>query len=177
MPEHLLVANRGEIAIRILRTATDGGIQSTAIYASDDHASLHTRHADHALDLGEEGVAAYLNQANLLELATSAGCDAIHPGYGFLSESPEFAQACEDRGITFVGPSADTVRLFGDKAAARALAETCDVPVLPGISRKITFEEAREFYQGLDGAGGVMLKAIGGGGGARHAAGARTSKT
>jgi acetyl/propionyl-CoA carboxylase alpha subunit len=164
MPKHILVANRGEIAIRILRTAADLDIESTAIFAMDDEDALHTRHADHAVALEEEGVAAYLNQTKIIEVAQQGGCDAIHPGYGFLSESAEFAAACEAAGITLVGPSAETLNLFGDKAAARALAESCDVPVLPGLSRKITLQEAQAFYAGLDG-GAVMLKAIGGGGG------------
>ena len=164
MPKHLLVANRGEIAIRILRTAADLEIESTAIFATDDEDALHTRHADHAVCLEAEGVAAYLDQAKIIEVALQGGCDAVHPGYGFLSESAEFAAACDAAGITLVGPSAETLNLFGDKAAARALAESCDVPVLPGLSRKITLEEARTFYAGLAG-GAVMLKAIGGGGG------------
>ena len=165
MLNHLLVANRGEIAIRILRSATDLDIQTAAIYANDDETSLHTRHADQALNLSAEGVAAYLDQGNIIKLAQEAGCDAIHPGYGFLSESAEFAQACEDAHITYVGPSVDTLNTFGNKAAARALAEQCDVPVLPGISQAITLDQAHEFFSNLDDATAVMLKAIAGGGG------------
>lgn len=165
MHKHLLVANRGEIAIRILRTATDLGIQTTTVYATDDQSSLHTRHADNARNLKEEGVPAYLNHTKLIEVAANSGCDAIHPGYGFLSESAEFAEACEAAGITFVGPSVDSLKLFGDKAAARALAESCDTPVLPGLSHKISYEEARDFFESLGGTRAVMLKAIGGGGG------------
>ncbi len=164
MPEHILVANRGEIAIRILRTAADLAIQSTAVYAIDDEQALHTRHADHAQCLDEEGVSAYLNHDRILAIAEGSGCDAIHPGYGFLSESAEFAEACEAAGITLIGPSVETLRLFGDKAAARALAESCEIPVLPGLSRKVSYDEALEFFASLDGSG-VMLKAIGGGGG------------
>ncbi|NKB99437.1 MAG: carbamoyl-phosphate synthase large subunit [Pseudomonadales bacterium] len=165
MPNRLLVANRGEIAIRILRTASDLEILTTSIYATDDQDSLHTRHSDNTVDLQEEGVSAYLNQTNLIAIAKNAECDAIHPGYGFLSESAEFAEACSDAGIVFVGPSVETLQRFGDKAAARALAESCDVPVLPGLSRQVSFEEAKTFFAGLKSTGGVMLKAIGGGGG------------
>ncbi|MEM7080113.1 MAG: carboxyl transferase domain-containing protein [Pseudomonadota bacterium] len=164
MPKHILVANRGEIAIRILRTAADQAIESTAIHASDDVDALHTRHADHAISLEGEGVAAYLDHARVIGIAQAQGCDAIHPGYGFLSESAEFAAAVEQTDITFVGPSADTLQLFGNKASARALAESCDVPVLPGISRAIDLQEAQAFFAELDG-GAVMLKAIAGGGG------------
>lgn len=164
MPKHILVANRGEIAIRILRTASDLGIETTAIYTTDDEQALHTRHADHPVDLGAEGVPAYLDHANILSIAQANACDAIHPGYGFLSESPEFAAACEKAGVNFIGPSSETLQLFGDKAAARALAESCDVPVLPGISRAITYAEAEAFLSELQG-DAVMLKAIAGGGG------------
>ena len=163
MPKHVLVANRGEIAIRVLRTATDLDVETTAIFATDDADALHTRHADHAESLGQEGVAAYLDQATIIEIAQSKGCDAIHPGYGFLSESPEFAHALEDAGITFIGPTSSTLQQFGDKAQARALAESADVPVLPGISRPISLNDAKDFFEASGGA--VMLKAIAGGGG------------
>ena len=165
MPEHILVANRGEIAIRILRCATDLGIETTAIYATDDEASLHTRHADHVVDLEAEGVAAYLDHARIIDVARTQGCDAIHPGYGFLSEAADFAEAAERAGFTFIGPTAETLRRFGDKAAARALAESCDVPVLPGVSRAITLADAQTFFAGLPEGSGVMLKALAGGGG------------
>lgn len=164
MPNHILVANRGEIAIRVLRTATDLNLETTAVYATDDVDSLHTRHADHAENLGDEGVSAYLDSENIIAIAAAGGCDAVHPGYGFLSESAVFARACEKAGLLFIGPSADTLELFGDKAAARALAESCAVPVLPGLSHKVDLEEARSFYESQDG-GAVMLKAIAGGGG------------
>ena len=165
MPEHLLVANRGEIAIRILRTAADLGIRTTAIHATDDAASLHTRHADNAIDLGNEGVAAYLDIESIVRVANEVGADAVHPGYGFLSESSAFASACEKAGIRYVGPAAETLAQFGDKAAARALAEQCDVPVLPGVSRAISLSEAEDFFSSLASGNGVMLKAIAGGGG------------
>ena len=125
MLKSLLIANRGEIAIRIARTASDLAIATVAIYAEDDAQSLHTRHADRALSLGAVGVPAYLDIARIIALAEEAGCDAVHPGYGFLSEIAEFADACADNGLAFVGPSAETLRQFGDKAQARSLAESC----------------------------------------------------
>ena len=129
MIKRLLVANRGEIAIRISRTAADLGVATVAIYAADDHLSLHTRHADESVNLGAQGVAAYLNSERIVQIAKDTGCDAVHPGYGFLSESAEFAQSCEDANLIYVGPTPATLNQFGDKAAARSLAEQCDVPV------------------------------------------------
>ncbi len=164
MPKHILVANRGEIAIRILRTAADLGIETSAVFATDDEHALHTRHADHVHCLEAEGVQAYLDLAKLLDIAGSNKCDAIHPGYGFLSESPAFAAECEGAGFTFIGPTSETLKLFGDKAAARALAESCNIPILAGISRATTLAEAEGFFNEL-GQGAVMLKAIAGGGG------------
>lgn len=165
MIERLLIANRGEIAIRIIRCASDLGVATVAIYSQDDHLSLHTRHADEAINLEAQGVAAYLDGARVIQVAKDTGCDAIHPGYGFLSESAEFAQTCEQAGLIYVGPTPASLRQFGDKAAARTLAEQCDVPVLPGISRAVNSKEAAEFMQKVEGGNGVMLKAIAGGGG------------
>jgi acetyl/propionyl-CoA carboxylase alpha subunit/acetyl-CoA carboxylase carboxyltransferase component len=165
MFKDVLIANRGEIAIRIARTAADLGVRATAIYAQDDAQSLHTRLADRSLDLGAVGVPAYLDGAHIIALAVEAGCDAIHPGYGFLSENAAFAQACLDAGLTFVGPTPRTLRMFGDKAEARALADACGVPILPGVSHAVSLEEAQAFLQSLGPGGAVMLKAIAGGGG------------
>ncbi|MXY54334.1 MAG: ATP-grasp domain-containing protein [Gammaproteobacteria bacterium] len=165
MLHSLLIANRGEIAIRIARSAADLGVETVAVFSEDDALSLHTRHADRALDLGAAGVAAYLDGERLVALAKEAGCAAVHPGYGFLSESAEFAEACEDAGLAFVGPTPATLRRFGDKAQARALAESSEVPVLPGISRAVTLAEAKGFFEALGADGAVMLKAIAGGGG------------
>jgi acetyl/propionyl-CoA carboxylase alpha subunit len=165
MPRSLLIANRGEIAVRIARTAEDLGVETVAVYAEDDAASLHTRQADRAINLGSPGVSAYLDGAKIIAIAQEAGCDAIHPGCGFLSENGAFAGACEEAGLTFVGPTPETLRVFGDKAAARALAERCDVPLLKGISRAVTRAEARDFLESLGAGGAVMLKAVAGGGG------------
>ena len=165
MIKNLLIANRGEIAIRIARTAADLGVATTAIYSEDDGQSLHIRHADRAVDLGATGVAAYLDAAAIIAVAQEEGCDAIHPGYGFLSESAAFAEACERAGITFVGPRPETLAQFGNKAQARLLAEACGVPVVKGLSRPVTFEECCAFLEGLGPGGAVMLKAVAGGGG------------
>ena len=165
MLKNLLIANRGEIAIRIARTASDLGISTVAIHAEDDSQSLHTRHADEVLSLDAVGVPAYLDIARIIALAQEAGCDAVHPGYGFLSEIAEFAQACESAGLVFVGPSVETLQRFGDKAQARSLAESCGIPVLPGCSHAVTLDETTAFFESLGPDGAVMLKAVAGGGG------------
>ncbi|MCA3708813.1 MAG: carbamoyl-phosphate synthase large subunit, partial [Phenylobacterium sp.] len=165
MPKRLLIANRGEIAIRIARTAADMGVGTVAVYAEDDAASLHVRVADEAVALGRTGVPAYLDIEGVIAAARSAGCDAIHPGYGFLSENADFARACEAAGLTFVGPRPESLRLFGDKAAARALAESCGIPLPSGISRPVSLAEAQAFLASLGKGGAVMLKAVAGGGG------------
>ena len=118
----LLIANRGEIAIRIARAAAALGIASVAIHSQDDAASLHVRKADEAHALPKAGVPAYLDAARIVALAQETGCDAIHPGYGFLAENAGFARAVAAAGITFVGPSATALELFGDKLKARDLA-------------------------------------------------------
>lgn len=158
----LLIANRGEIAIRIAQACADLGIRSVAVYAEDDSACLHIRKADLAVPLAGRGPAAYLDMDQLIAVARAHGCSAIHPGYGFLAENAEFARRCQDGGLTFVGPTPGTLRLFGDKAAARALAERCAVPLVPGINQAVTLEQAADF---LAEHGSVMLKALAGGGG------------
>ena len=158
----LLIANRGEIAIRILRAAADLGTTTVAIYAQDESQSLHLSKADEAVALLGRGVAAYLDGAGILALAQEMGCDAIHPGYGFLSENADFAVACAQAGIAFVGPGAETLYMFGDKVAARDLAERNGVPVLPG-SQSATDVAGAEAFFGSHGA--TMIKAIAGGGG------------
>jgi acetyl/propionyl-CoA carboxylase alpha subunit len=161
----LLIANRGEIAIRIARTAAELGIETVAVHSRDDAHSLHTRKADMARALDADGPAAYLDARALIAAAREAGCDALHPGYGFLSEDASFAQACADAGLLFVGPSPRALALFGDKAAARAHAAACGVPVLPGIDRATSVEEARMFLAKLGPGGAMMIKALAGGGG------------
>ncbi len=165
MLKKVLVANRGEIAIRIARTASDMGIQTVSVFSDDDHQSLHTRHSESAISLGANGVAAYLDAENIIQIAKETDCDAIHPGYGFLSESADFAERCARAGIVFVGPSADTLRQFGDKAQARNLAFHSDVPVLRGTNHATSLEEAQAFFASLGDGSSVMLKALSGGGG------------
>ena len=163
--KRLLIANRGEIAIRIARAAAGLDLPSLAVYAEDDASSLHVRQADHAILLRGRGVPAYLDAEQLIAIARAEGCDALHPGYGFLAENAAFARQCETAGIRFIGPGADALELFGDKTQARALAERCQVPLLKGINRAVTLDEARDFLAGLGSGGALMLKALHGGGG------------
>src|SRR5262245_53499406 len=114
----VLIANRGEIAIRIARAAADAGLRTVAVYSEDDARSLHVRRADGARALRGTGPAAYLDIDQLMGAAKAAGCDAVHPGYGFLSENSAFARACIGAGLTWVGPRPEVLDLFGDKAAA-----------------------------------------------------------
>ena len=160
----LLVANRGEIAVRIMRAAAELGVRTVAVFSEDDELSLHARKADQAFALDGHGARAYLAMEQLVTAARETGCDAIHPGYGFLSECAAFARRCTEEGITFVGPQPETLELFGDKARARALAESCLVPVPPGTSGATSIEEAREFFESLGG-DAMMIKALAGGGG------------
>jgi acetyl/propionyl-CoA carboxylase alpha subunit/acetyl-CoA carboxylase carboxyltransferase component len=159
----LLIANRGEIAIRIARAAADLGIKSVAVFSEDDESSLHTRVADETQPLSGIGARAYLDIEAMISAAKAAGCDAVHPGYGFLSEQADFARRCAEEGITFVGPGVEHLELFGDKARARAAAIGADVPVLKGIDRAVSLDEARTFFE--DAGGAMIIKAIAGGGG------------
>ena len=161
----LLIANRGEIAIRIARTAAEMGIATVAVFAEDDATSLHTRRADEAVALKGAGARAYLDIAQIVDVATASGCDAVHPGYGFLSENAAFAQDCADAGVTFVGPAPATLALFGDKTAALGLASRLDIPILPGSRGRTSLQEADAFLASLGEGGAVMLKALAGGGG------------
>ena len=133
-PLKLLAANRSEIAIRIFRSATELGLRTVAIYAQEDRFGIHRFKADEGYLVGDgKGpVGAYLDIPGIVALAKDRGVSLIHPGYGFLSENPEFAQACADAGITFVGPRPELLRQMGDKTAARSIAEKVGVPTLPG---------------------------------------------
>ncbi|MCO5115455.1 MAG: carbamoyl-phosphate synthase large subunit [Burkholderiaceae bacterium] len=164
MFEKILVANRGEIALRIVRALQDMGIASVAVHADDDAQAPHVQAADAAVALGATGPAAYLDGARLLAIARQQGADAIHPGYGFLSERADFARACAAAGVRLIGPTPEQLALFGDKAQARALARRLGVPLLPGSAGAVTLDEAQAFLAAQGGAG-VMLKAVGGGGG------------
>lgn len=159
----ILIANRGEISIRIARAAAELGIRSVAIYSEDDKASLHTKMADDAILVPGFGAKAYLDISAIISAAQEMGCDALHPGYGFLSERADFAEHCEASGITFIGPSIEHLKLFGDKGKARSAAIAADVPVLKGIDRGVTLSEAEKFFDSVDGA--IIIKAVAGGGG------------
>src|SRR6185436_17548250 len=127
MLKKLLIANRGEIAIRIAQAAAELGIATVGLHSEDDATSLHVRRVDTALALKGKGAAAYLDIGGVIAAAQKAGCDAVHPGYGFLSENAAFADACAKARITFVGPTPEQLELFGDKARARAHAQKCKV--------------------------------------------------
>ena len=160
--EKLLIANRGEIAIRIARAAGELDVATVAVHSQDDSSSLHTRVTNESIDLDDRGVAAYLNIDRLVKAAVSTGCDAVHPGYGFLAENADFARALETAGLIFVGPSSEQLSLFGDKLSARMLAAELDVPLVPATEGAATLEEAEAF---LGEHGAIMIKAVAGGGG------------
>ena len=161
----ILIANRGEVAVRIIRTAAEMGIETVAIYSQDDAASLHVTLADIAVPLEHPGAIAYLDGAGIIDIAKQHGCEAIHPGWGFLSENSEFARLCGEAGLTFIGPEPAALARLGDKAHARLLAESCSVPILAGINAAVSVEEAREFLRGRGPAGAIIIKAVAGGGG------------
>ncbi len=161
----LLIANRGEIAIRIARTAADMGLPTVAVYSEDDSRSLHLRVADEFQALPGQGAAAYLNAEAVIAAATASGCDAIHPGYGFLAERGDFARQCAEARLTFVGPDVEHLELFGDKARARAAAVEVSVPVIHGLDHAVTLDEARAFFASLRAGSGMIIKALAGGGG------------
>src|SRR4051794_17667592 len=139
----LMAANRSEIAIRIFRAATDLGLRTVAVYAQEDRFSIHRFKADEAYQVGagKGPVAAYLDIPGIVALAKETGVGAIHPGYGFLSENADFARACAEAGIVFVGPRAELLDLMGNKTAARALAQKINVPTLPGTEEPVTDRE------------------------------------
>lgn len=165
MLKRLLIANRGEIAIRIARAAADLGIESVAVFAEDDVAALHRHRADRAMALPGRGVAAYLDGPALIRLALEADCEAIHPGYGFLSERADFAAACATAGLIFVGPTPEALSLLGDKGRARTLAANLGLPLLPGTRSDASLEEIAAFFDAQPPGSGIMIKAAAGGGG------------
>ena len=160
--QRLLVANRGEIACRVIRAGAALGIETVAIHTSDDGASPHVALADEVVALDGAGVAGYLDIDAVVAAAVAAGADAIHPGYGFLAENPAFAAACAEADIAFVGPTVAQLELFGDKTLARVAAAAAGVPVLAGSDGPATLDEAGELLRDH---GAVMLKAVAGGGG------------
>ena len=164
MIKKILIANRGEIAVRIVRACAEMGIRSVAIYSDADRHALHVKRADEAHSIGAEPLAGYLNPRKLVNLAVETGCDALHPGYGFLSENAELAEICAERGIKFIGPAADVIRRMGDKTEARRTMIAAGVPVTPGTEGNVA--DIHEALSEGDRIGyPVMLKATSGGGG------------
>src|SRR5271156_77745 len=161
----LLIANRGEIAIRIARAAAEMGIRSIGVYSEDDSRSLHVRRVDKSVALSGSGAAPYLDIGQMIAVAREESCDAVHPGYGFLSENAAFGRACADSGLIFVGPRPELLELFGDKVAARALADRCGVPIPKGTAGPTSLDQARDFLATLGPGGAIMIKAVAGGGG------------
>ena len=164
--KRVLVANRGEIAIRIFRACAELGIRTVAIYSEEDKNALFRVRADESYQIGKgkTPVEAYLGIDEIIELAKNKGVDAIHPGYGFLSENVEFAAACEEAGIEFIGPTHEMMDKLGDKIKSKLVAESVGVPTIPGVEKAIKSDkEALEFAKvcGYP----VMLKAAAGGGG------------
>jgi acetyl/propionyl-CoA carboxylase alpha subunit/acetyl-CoA carboxylase carboxyltransferase component len=165
LPTKLLIANRGEIAIRLIRAAAELGIKTVAIHTDDDTASLHTRKADEVHSIGGHGPRGYLDGDKIIAVAKAAGCDAIHPGYGFLSENAAFAATCIGAGLNFVGPRPEILELFGDKAQARQQAKQAGLPLLPGSEKALSVAEVRDFFATLGAGAAIAIKAIAGGGG------------
>jgi len=164
MLRKILIANRGEIAVRIIRACAEMGIRSAAVYSEADRHSLHVKKADEAYSLGSDPLAGYLNVHNLVNLAVQTGCDALHPGYGFLSENPELALACDRRGLTFIGPTAEVIHRMGDKTEARRAMQKAGVPCTPGSDGNLeSLDEAIAMAEEIGYP--VMLKATSGGGG------------
>ncbi len=164
MIKKILVANRGEIAVRIVRACAEMGITSVAIYTDADRHALHVKKADEAYNVGPDPVGGYLNAHRIVNLAVATGCDALHPGYGFLSENPQLAEICARRGILFIGPSPDALRRMGDKTMARAAMIKAGVPVVPGSEGNLkSVAEAVKLAKKIGYP--VMLKATSGGGG------------
>ena len=162
----VMAANRGEIAIRIFRACTELGIQTIAIYSEEDRLSLHRYKADEAylIGRGKKPIDAYLGVEEIVALAKRLEVDAIHPGYGFLSENADFAEACERAGIVFIGPTAEMQRRLGDKVAGRKAAIAAGVPVVPGTPEPVLHDEEALVFARQHGYP-IIVKAAGGGGG------------
>jgi len=162
----VMAANRGEIAIRIFRACTELGISTVAIYSEEDKLSLHRYKADEAylIGKGKGPIDAYLSIDEIIDLARKKGVDAIHPGYGFLSENADFAEACERAGITFIGPTPEIQRRVGDKISGRKVAIDAGVPVVPGTENPVRSEEQALIFAKEAGYP-IIIKASAGGGG------------
>ena len=164
MLKRVLIANRGEIALRVRRACREAGIETVSVYSQADAEALHVQLATRSVCIGPPRAAdSYLNSQALLSAAIATGCDGLHPGYGFLSENPEFADACAENGITFIGPSGDAIRKAGSKSAARDLMRAAGVPVTPGSDGPVSsVEDALAVAETVGYP--VLLKASAGGG-------------
>ena len=164
MFDRVLVANRGEIAVRVIRALHELGIEAVAVYSTADEDALHVRLADRAVRIGPPPASqSYLSLPAIVGAATTTGCDAVHPGYGFLAENADFVRACEDNELVFIGPPADVMEAMGDKARAKAEMRAAGVPLVPGTDGTATLAEARTAAEELGYP--VLLKAAAGGGG------------
>ncbi|MFM9913504.1 MAG: acetyl-CoA carboxylase biotin carboxylase subunit [Methylophilaceae bacterium] len=164
MFKKILIANRGEIAVRIVRACSEMGITSVAIYTDADRHALHVKKADEAYNIGSDPVQGYLNAHNIVNLAVASGCDALHPGYGFLSENPILSDICAKRGVKFIGPDPDVITQMGDKIQARTAMMKAGIPCIPGSEGNLeNVEEARKLAAEVGYP--IMLKATNGGGG------------
>src|SRR6202522_3582881 len=165
MFKKILIANRGEIAVRVIRACHEMGIAAVAVYSEVDRAALHVRKADEAYPIGAAAAAeSYLNIPKILDISKRSGADAIHPGYGFLSENAKFAQSCADAGVKFIGPTAAAMEAMGSKTRARQAMEKAGIPLVPGTSRGVeSFEQAQQVAAKIGYP--VMFKAAAGGGG------------
>src|SRR5689334_10194471 len=160
----VLIANRGEIAVRVMRACREMGIATVAVFSDVDRGALHVTKADEAYLVGPAPAReSYLNVAKILEVARSCGAEAIHPGYGFLSENARFARACAETGIKFIGPPASAMELMGSKTRARTAMQAAGVPMVPGSARGLTVTEAEAMAAQVGYP--VMIKAAAGGGG------------
>jgi acetyl-CoA carboxylase biotin carboxylase subunit len=160
----VLVANRGEIAVRVIRAVHELGLEAVAVYSTADRDALHVRLADRAVCIGPPAAGeSYLRIPNVIAAAETTGCEAVHPGYGFLSENPAFVRACEESGLVFVGPGADVMERMGDKARAKAEMRAANVPLVPGTEGAASLDEVRTAAAELGFP--VLLKAVAGGGG------------
>jgi acetyl-CoA carboxylase, biotin carboxylase subunit len=164
MFSRVLIANRGDVAVRVIRACRELGIETVAIYSTADTDSLHVRLADRAVHVGPAPARdSYLNVPSIIAAATTTGCDAIHPGWGFLAENAGFAQACEDSDLVFVGPTPESIELMGDKARAKQTVRAAGLPLVPGSDGIVTLAEGRALAQ--DVGYPLLLKASAGGGG------------
>jgi acetyl-CoA carboxylase, biotin carboxylase subunit len=160
----VLIANRGEVAVRVIRACHELGVEAVGVYSTADRDSLHVRLADHAVHIGPPPPAqSYLNIPSLVAAAATTGCEAVHPGWGFLAENADFAAACEDNDLVFVGPRPDSIRVMGDKIRAKKAAEEAGVPVVPGSEGAASLQQAVAFAS--EAGFPLLLKAAAGGGG------------